>query len=186
MDQLPLVLLLQIAEDSLDTWKCFVFAHPRIGRWSLNLEYQKHIQRKYTQCIEYQQRCDGIIREYKLCGKLHNVDGPAREYNNGTKVWYKSGKRHRDNDLFAVEYPCGIKYWYQSGKLHRNGDLPAVEQPDGYKAWYQNDKRHRDGDLPAVEYADGTREWYQNGLRHRDGDLPAIEHADGRKKWLTS
>ena len=85
MDQLPLVLLLKIAEESIDTWRSFVLAHPRVGRWSLQPEYQKYIQRKYTQCIGYQHRRDGIIREYKLCGKIHNIDGPAVEWAHGEK-----------------------------------------------------------------------------------------------------
>ena len=163
MDQLPLVLLLKIAEDSLDTWKSFVLAHPRVGRWSLQPEYQKHIQRKYTRCVEYQQHKDGIIREYKLCNKLHNVDGPAIEYLHGTREWYKHGLLHRDDDLPAVEFLNGTKHWYQNSKCHRDGDLPAIEYVSGSKYWYKNGELHRDGDLPAIERVDGTKEWWVNG-----------------------
>ena len=192
MDQLPLVILLQIAESSFDTWKSFVFAHPRIGRWSLQPEYQKYIQRKYTQCTEYQQIRYGIVREYKLCGKRHNVDGPAFELTDGTKIWYTGGEHgllHSYDDLPAVDYLTGAKHWYQNGLRHRDGDLPASEDADGSKEWWtggEDNKRHRDSDLPAVENSDGTKEWWtggENGLRHRDGDLPAIEFEDGTKYW---
>ena len=118
MDQLPLVLLLQIAEESTDTWKSFVLAHPRVGRWSLQPEYQKYIQRRFTRCIEYQHRYDGIIREYYLVNnKLHNVDGPAVERADGTKEWYKNGKRHRDGNLPAIEWSDGTKMWGKNGTL---------------------------------------------------------------------
>ena len=182
MDQLPLVLLLQIAEYSVETWKSFVSAHPRVGRWSLQPEYQKYIQRKYTKCIEYQ-RNDGIIRKYKLCNKRHNVDGPAVEYADGTREWWLNGRRHRDNDLPAVECASGTKFWYKNGKVHRDGDLPAGEYASGAKEWYKNGKFHRDDDLPAVEYVDGSKFWYKNGLYHRDNDFPAIEYSNGHKKW---
>ena len=120
MDQLPLIILLHIAEYSLDTWKSFVFSHPRVGRWSLNSEYQKYIQRKYTQCTEYQQTRYGMIKDYKLCNKYHNVDGPAIEYKNGTREWYTGGEHgllHRDGDLPAVEWGNGTKQWYTGGNM---------------------------------------------------------------------
>ena len=203
MDQLPLVILLQIAEDSVETWKSLVFAHPRVGRWSLQPEYQKYIQRRYTKCIKYlpneEEEDEVIIRgyklcskwhymddaviEYKLCGKWHNVDDAAIEYKNGTKEWYKHGLLHREGDLPSIEDSNGTKEWYKHGLKHRDGDLPAVIHPNGTKCWYWNDKYHRDGDLPATECF-GTKCWFKNGKRHRDGDLPAIEKLDGTKEWF--
>lgn len=44
-------------------------------------------------------------------GKLHRLDGPAKEHKSGTKQWYVNGKRHRV-DGPAVEYANGIKEWY--------------------------------------------------------------------------
>ena len=183
MDQLPLVLLLQIAEYSVDTWRALVFSHPRVGRWSLQPEYQKHIQRIHTQCIEYRQPDDWIIREYKLCNKRHNVDGPAIEVLDGTKMWYQHGLLHRSDDLPALEQSCGSKGWWLCGKLHRDNDLPAIKWSDGTRMWHRYGKLHRDNDLPAYEGKDGTKKWYQNGLLHRDGDSPAVEKSDGTKEW---
>ena len=52
--------------------------------------------------------------KYYLNDKLHRVDGPALEFNNGYKAWYKNGLRHRE-------------------------DGPAIENPEGFKMWYLND-----------------------------------------------
>jgi len=44
-------------------------------------------------------------------GKLHRLDGPAIEYDDGTKHWYINGKLHRE-DGPAIEYPSGHKIWF--------------------------------------------------------------------------
>ena len=77
----------------------------------------------------------------------------------------------------------GTKYWYKNGKRHRENDLPAIELKNGDKYWFKNDKRHRENDLPAIEYSNGTKYWYKNGERHRDNDKPAIELKNGNKFW---
>jgi hypothetical protein len=45
---------------------------------------------------------------------LHREDGPAIEYNNGDKAWYKEGLYHRE-DGPALEYADGRKYWHIDG-----------------------------------------------------------------------
>ncbi len=79
------------------------------------------------------------VKEYYKEGTkiLHREDGPAVEYANGDKVWYKNNLRHRE-------------------------DGPAVECWR-YKAWYINGKAHRE-DGPAYEWADGL-EWFINGKK---------------------
>jgi hypothetical protein len=44
-------------------------------------------------------------------GQYHREDGPAIEYNSGSKEWWINGKRHRE-DGPAIEYSNGRKYWY--------------------------------------------------------------------------
>jgi hypothetical protein len=61
-----------------------------------------------------------IIDEYgtiRWCsnGKLHRVDGPAREWADGDKEWYRNGIRHRE-DGPAVIYRDGAKSWWLHGK----------------------------------------------------------------------
>jgi len=69
-------------------------------------------------------------------GEVHKEKGPAIEYNNGTKCWYKNGEHHR-LDGPAIEHSDGTKYWCQNGKHHRL-DGPAIECADGSKEWYLN------------------------------------------------
>ena len=67
-------------------------------------------------------------------GPLHREDGPAREFANGSKQWYRYGKLHR-SDGPAIKFPGGNKLWYVNDLRHRL-DGPAVEYPDGRKYWY--------------------------------------------------
>ena len=66
--------------------------------------------------------------------RLHRTDGPAVEYANGSKCWYKEDKYHR-TDGPAAEYANGTKHWYKDGKLHRT-DGPPIESYNGSKYWY--------------------------------------------------
>ena len=62
----------------------------------------------------------------KIICKIHNDDFPAieDEYNT-TKIWYKNGLKHRNNDLPAFDSDH-LQEWWKDGKLHRDNDLPAV------------------------------------------------------------
>ena len=71
---------------------------------------------------------------YNLEGQLHREDGPAREYADGTKKWYRNGQLHRE-DGPAIERSNGDKYWYRDGQFHRE-DGPALEYASGTKVWY--------------------------------------------------
>jgi len=57
---------------------------------------------------------DGTIEWRNDAGQLHRVDGPAREWADGSKFWLLHGKFHRE-------------------------DGPACEFADGNKAWFLND-----------------------------------------------
>jgi len=45
---------------------------------------------------------------------LHREDGPASEWNNGTREWYKEGEPHRE-DGPAIIYEDGSVAWYLNG-----------------------------------------------------------------------
>ena len=46
---------------------------------------------------------------------FHRIGGnPAIEYNDGTKVWYVNGKKHRTNGP-AVIKSNGLMYWFING-----------------------------------------------------------------------
>ncbi len=59
------------------------------------------IRKEFDNRIEYRNRE----------GDLHREDGPAREYNTGTKAWFINGKFHR-TDGPAIEFYNGEKRWY--------------------------------------------------------------------------
>jgi len=58
---------------------------------------------------------NGTKRYRNLKGYYHRMDGPAVEWPNGYKSWYKEGKRHR-TDGSAIESYDGTKFWYLIGK----------------------------------------------------------------------
>jgi len=64
------------------------------------------------------------------------IEYTVKVYDNGDKVWYLNGKRHRE-DGPAFEGAGGTAYWFLNGILHREGG-PAIEGGSGGKAWYLN------------------------------------------------
>ena len=50
-------------------------------------------------------------------GQLHREDGPAREWDNGSKEWCINGKLHRE-DGPAVEWHGGDKWWCLNDKSY--------------------------------------------------------------------
>jgi hypothetical protein len=89
-----------------------------------------------AQYIEIAHSGDKFYYKDKEMTKRHREDGPAVEWANGDKYWYRDGRRHRE-DGPAAEYVDGTKYWYRDGRLHRE-DGHAVECADGSKEWYLN------------------------------------------------
>lgn len=75
------------------------------------------------------------------------------EWSNGSKVWYKEEKFHRDNGP-AIEWDNGFREWWLEGKLHRE-DGPAIE--------YYSEYEHED-------HAD-YREWYLKGKNYSNSWL---------------
>jgi hypothetical protein len=57
---------------------------------------------------------DGTKYWKTLNGSLHMEDGPAIEWNGGTKEWWVNGIRHREDGL-AVEWSDGNKRWWIDG-----------------------------------------------------------------------
>ncbi len=55
----------------------------------------------------------------------------------GTKYWVNAEGRLHRLDGPAVEWLNGDKQWWKKGNLHRI-DGPAIERSDGYKYWWKN------------------------------------------------
>ena len=146
-------------------------------------------------------------------GKLHRLDGPAVQHQDGTKLWYLDGALHRFPGP-AIEHACGNKEWYFNGNLHRE-DGPAIVWKDGTEFWYLHGKRiekpHR-VDRPPVELdvspdkiiqksgkliekliivenaSTAIKDLNGNIKWYKDGvlhrdDGPAVEYANGNKHW---
>lgn len=56
-------------------------------------------------------RDDGNIYWYNEKDQLHREDGPAIEFSNGDKYWFRNGLCHRE-DGPAVECSNGTERWY--------------------------------------------------------------------------
>lgn len=69
-------------------------------------------------------------------GMLHNLDGPALIYADGTKVWSIDGMRHRI-DGPAVYHPnSGFKVWWFNNQIHRNNGPAIIDPPNKKRKWY--------------------------------------------------
>lgn len=107
----------------------------------------------------------GTIRWQLPDGKLHRDNGPAVEFEDGTKTWWHWGKRHRE-DGPAVEHADGYKEWWIDGLRHREG-APALMLANGHKEWWVRGDLHRlDG--PAIEHMRGVCLWYIEGVHYED------------------
>jgi hypothetical protein len=70
-------------------------------------------------------------------------DQPSYISENGDKRWVNSeGELDREGGP-AIEYSDGTKEWYKNGELHREGG-PAVEHPEGSANWYVEGKYRPD------------------------------------------
>ena len=77
---------------------------------------------------------DGIITWHNYKGKFHRIDGPAVEFPNGAKFWFRNGVPHR-LDGPAMESTNGTKSWWINGERH-NWNGPAIIRPDGTEEWW--------------------------------------------------
>ena len=118
--------------------------------------------------LTYEVNKEGTKLYTNAKGQLHRLDGPAREFANGSKFWYRNSSLHR-TDGPAVENYDGTKEWWLNGSLHRT-DGPAVEHANGSKLWYRNSSLHRE-DGPAWVHASGTKEWYFEGKRLTEAEF---------------
>lgn len=100
----------------------------------------------------------------KLNNKYHSFDDKPAYYDVDS-IWYKYGRKHRDNNLPAFISIDGLMTWMKEGKIHRD-NLPAEVDYDEIR-YYQNGLLHRDGGLPAIIHIDGGKEWYLHGVLQR-------------------
>ena len=109
-------------------------------------------------------------------------DSPAIKSANGSKEYYKKGRRHRLNGP-ALIYVSGTEEWWENGSRHRlNG--PAIKCANGDEEWWENGSRHRlDG--PALICIGLVQHWYKNGELHRLDGPATVFVATGGEEWYT-
>ena len=91
---------------------------------------------------------------------LHREDGPAIEYKNGDKAWYKFGVLHRL-------------------------DGPAIDNINGYKAWFVDGKLHREDGPAVVSHISSTKNlYYLNGKKIYKAKLERLIKAKNKCKLL--
>lgn len=114
-----------------------------------------------------------LIEWFNENGEFHRLDGPAREWPDGTERWYQMGKLHR-LDGPAIEWSDGSKEWWIEGKRYGTEDafnqtvkkLPdggyKISAPNQVKYYNEAGQLHRlDG--PAIEWSNGIKLWYIEG-----------------------
>jgi hypothetical protein len=96
-----------------------------------------------------------------LFGNIHSIfDKPAIVYYD--KLIYDDSNEHQLSKFIKVE---GTKLWYKNGKCHREGDLPAYIGADGSQEWYKNGLCHRDDNKPAIQSSQYI-EYYNYGEKY--------------------
>ena len=134
--------------------------------------------------------------------RYHREDGPAVEYFNGIRKWFKNEKLHREDGPAFINthgicfyYLNDIKYskedyWEEIEKIKKEKrDIKSKKMTSKVEYFFKSDgtfdkfweteeeQSHRE-DGPAYESSNGIRTWFKNGMCHRD-DGPAIIHKDG-------
>jgi len=84
----------------------------------------------------------------------------------GDKYWYDTDGEYHREDGPACEWANGNKEWWKHGTYHRE-DGPAIERVHGDKFWFKHGKKHRE-DGPAMEWADGVKYYYLEGIRYSE------------------
>ena len=74
--------------------------------------------------------------------QLHRIDGPARVLANGSKLWYREGLQDRRNGP-ACEWADGTLVYMRNGKIHRDGDEPAVIRTDSSREYHKHGRCYR-------------------------------------------
>jgi hypothetical protein len=139
--ELPLDVVLLIAEYSPTTWWCLVRADPQLGRYT-DRNIPCSLQDKFTsRKVDYVTMSSGLCRRVSYC--------------------LPNGLPHRGNNLPAVVYENGLKKWYVNGLLHRY-ESPAVFHRGHIEKWYNCGKLNRFHNKPTIRILKGTITDYDN------------------------
>lgn len=86
------------------------------------------------------------FKDYQIDDDYETDCGPDKKY------------RANTDDLYTVRTKLdGTKIWYKNDKIHRDNDEPAIITSEGKTIWYIDGDIHRDNDLPAMVYSNGKK-----------------------------
>jgi hypothetical protein len=129
---------------------------------------------------------DGSKIWYKN-GKIHRDDGPAIIAVDGSQFWSKDGKRHREDGPAVVRIGGAEEYWlngkqYTQEEFEKKLDKADMLVSEGVVSYLNSNGELHNLNGPARIYPNGVREWYKNGFLHRT-DGPAVINTDGSEQW---
>jgi hypothetical protein len=124
-----------------------------LRKWRIDLIDQYEAPRK-AQCgasSVTRNACEYVLRQAKAHTANMNdyKEYTVRVYPSGTRIWHNCyGKPHRE-DGPAKEYSDGSKIWFKNGVLHRE-DGPAMEFANGDKCWYLEGEKKMEAEFNAI------------------------------------
>ena len=81
---------------------------------------------------------------------LHSFDDePAYSSSEGSKFWYKNGKRHRDGDKPAIILANGSKIWFKNGLEYKHFNLTNIFHFQLFIIFIFNIKKNKQAFHPA-------------------------------------
>lgn len=93
-------------------WNSEIYAFHRDSGPALISPYQSEW---YSCGVKYKAKTtSGVVYYFGATGNLHRMNGPAVEYEDGYKEWWKNGQLHR-LDGPAIEDVSGHKEWWING-----------------------------------------------------------------------
>ena len=84
-----------------------------------------------TSKVKYHFYSDGTVRSKIWINEeeqVHRGDGPAVEYSNGRREWYKNGKLHRENGPSLVWYEGSHSYYLNNKEYAKEEYWKEIEK----------------------------------------------------------
>jgi hypothetical protein len=122
---------------------------------------QKLYSSVFVSVNEYKNFHTGFCNTATSCVYKWFYNGKIHRYGNNpsiimleqkSKIWYRHGYRHREDDLPSLIIDGNLKQWFYDGVNHRDNDKPSLVITDGYKEWWSHGKRKRGGYKPVVAF----------------------------------
>ena len=128
---------------------------------------------------------------YYKDGKIHKEDGPAIEWEDGSKYWYCEGHLHRKNKPAVIQMD-GLCEWWENGNFvyKKIIDQTSVKELIDNENQIEQEKEitlygfdsETKAEIIKIKNHYGFEYRKYNHRLHRE-DGPAVEKFDGTKEW---